>query len=268
MRIPEAVLRKPRGGVLSGGKKALEEENAELRAALEAIGATERERLRAAVERLRAEHEAAMARQRGELSAAAQELEQARQELVEVREEAILQEVGIYDYQHPLESSVAYTARLESLRDQIKTMARAGQAVVGSTSWQVEGSAAKGRRLVADISKLMLRAYNNEADNAVRAMRPHRLASATQRLVKSRETISKLGRTMNIEITEPCHRLRMMELELTADYLAKIAEEKEREREERERLREEERAQREFRAREGAPAEGGGPLRGGAGTPS
>jgi hypothetical protein len=246
LQIPEAVLRKPRGGVLSGGKKALEEENAELRSALEAIGATERERLRAEVARLRAEHEALIARQRTEIAAAEQELAQARQELVEVREEAILQEIGIYDYQHPLESSVAYKGRLESIRDEIKTLARDGQAVVGATDWTVNGSRTEGRRMVRDFSKLMLRAYNNEADNAVRSMKPHRLASATQRLEKSRETISKLGRTMNIQVTEPYHRLRVLELEMTADYLAEVAEEKERERAERERLREEERAQREF----------------------
>lgn len=100
--------------------------------------------------------------------------------------------------------------------------------------------------MVRDFSKLMLRAYNNEADSAVRSMKPHRLASATQRLEKSRETISKLGRTMTIQVTEPYHRLRLLELELTSDYLAKVAEEKEHERAERERLREEERAQREF----------------------
>lgn len=51
---------------------------------------------------------------------------------------------------------------------------------------------------------------------------------------------------MSIQLTEPYHRLRVLELELTADYLHKVAEEKEHERAERERQREEERAQREF----------------------
>lgn len=243
--VPDAVLRKPRGGVFSGGKKALEEENAELRAALEAIGATEREQLRVENARLRADHEALIARQRGELEAAERELAEVRAEVVEVREEAILQEIGIYEYHHPLESSVEYKGRLATIRDQLKALARDGDAVVGATDWTVNGSRPEGRRMVRDFSKLMLRAYNNEADNAVRAMKPHRLASATQRLEKSRETISKLGRTMTIRVTDPYHSLRLLELELTADYLAKVAEEKERERAERERLREEERAQRE-----------------------
>ncbi len=53
---------------------------------------------------------------------------------------------------------------------------------------------------------------------------------------------------MNIAITEAYHHLRMEELLLTADFLAKKEEEKEAERAEKERLREEARARKEFEA--------------------
>src|SRR2546421_3789650 len=68
----------------------------------------------------------------------------------------------------------------------------------------------------------------------------------TDRLTKVRETIARLGRTMNIRIAEPYHDARLEEIRLTADYLAKVEEEKERVRAERERQREEATAQREF----------------------
>ncbi|HWV87452.1 MAG TPA: GIY-YIG nuclease family protein [Capillimicrobium sp.] len=51
---------------------------------------------------------------------------------------------------------------------------------------------------------------------------------------------------MRIQINPQYHQLRVAELELTADYLAKKEEEKERERAERERLREERRVQQEM----------------------
>lgn len=51
---------------------------------------------------------------------------------------------------------------------------------------------------------------------------------------------------MDIRIAVVYHQLRLRELELTADYLEKLAEEKEHEREEKERLREERRAQQEM----------------------
>lgn len=159
---------------------------------------------------------------------------------------AMLQELGIYAYRHPLADAVSYKSRLADLTDSIKTAARKGDAVKGATNWTVNGSVQQGRRMVADFSKLMLRAYNAEADYAVRSMRPHRLPSLIDRLDKSRETIARLGKTMDIRITDSYHRLRVRELELTADFLAKQDEEKERRREMREAQREEEKLQREI----------------------
>jgi seryl-tRNA synthetase len=52
---------------------------------------------------------------------------------------------------------------------------------------------------------------------------------------------------LSVRISDRYRRLRMLELELTADYLLKKQEEKEAERAERERLREEAKAQAEFR---------------------
>jgi hypothetical protein len=100
--------------------------------------------------------------------------------------------------------------------------------------------------MVREFSKLMLRAYNNEAEHAVASMKPYTLDSSIARLQKARETITRLGGTMNIMVTNSYHGLRVEELELTTDYLAKVAEQKEREREERARLREEQIARREY----------------------
>lgn len=200
----------------------------ESRRAVLATAVGDVERLTAQVAALRAEH--------AELSG----------RLVETRETAILQEAGVYQYRHPLDDAVAYKARLVGVQARIKDSVKAGTAVRGSTKWTVNSSAQQGARMVREFSKLMLRAYNNEADNAVRLMKPYTLESSVARLEKSRETISKLGATMSIEVTDSYHRLRVEELELTADYLAKTAEEKERAREERARLREEEIARREY----------------------
>lgn len=108
--------------------------------------------------------------------------------------------------------------------------------------------------MVRDYSKLVLRAYNAEANNLVRALKPYKLESAIERLGKIAATIAKLGKTMDIRISDEYHGLRIKELELTADYLEKRAEEKERERAERERLREERKVQEEL-ARERARLE-------------
>jgi hypothetical protein len=100
--------------------------------------------------------------------------------------------------------------------------------------------------MVRDFSKLMLRAYNAEADNLVRGLKPYKLASAVDRLEKVAFTIERLGKTMSIKVSPEYHRLRVRELELTADYQEMLAREKEKEREERERLREERKVQQEI----------------------
>lgn len=223
---------------------------------------TEIEQLRSQMARLGILDAVQLERHRADL---AQELEELRdrrdRELTELKEKlarleglvvrtedtAVLQEAGVYEYRHPLDSAIEYQSELERLKDSIKEMNRKdGGAVRATTNWTVNGSAAQGRTMVRDFSKLMLRAYNAEADNLVRSMKPFKLDSAIERLTKVTTTIEKLGRTMDIEIGDPYHRLRIRELELTADHHAKVSEEKEREREERVRLREEKKAQQEL----------------------
>lgn len=225
-----------------------------LRAEVATLGAEKQqlEALRAEVTSLRSQRDALVAettqlRELQNNSAGLRaELTELQSQVVETRETAILQEVGVYEYRHPLTDAPAYKAQLALLSDQIKAAVKSGTAVTGAQNWTVNGSAKEGARMVREFSKLMLRAYNNEADNAVRSMKPYALATSVARLTKAKETISKLGKTMSITVSEAYHRLRVTELELTADYLAKVAEEKERERAERARLREEEIAQREF----------------------
>jgi hypothetical protein len=188
----------------------------------------------------RAETEAALATVK-------KELQVARSAIVETEDIALLQEAGIYLYRHPLTDAVAFEKALEKLQNQIKEMNRNdGGAILATTNWTVNNSAAEGRKMVRDFSKLMLRAFNAEADNLVRGLKPYRLAAALQRLAKVAETIERLGRTMNIRISPQYLHLREQELELTADFLQKQAEQKEVERQERERLRDERKAQQEM----------------------
>ncbi|MEU2119502.1 DUF4041 domain-containing protein [Streptomyces sp. NPDC016459] len=183
---------------------------------------------------------------RAEIYQAESRLTELRAQIVTTDETVLLQQAGIYAYHHQLHDAVAYRSRLDSLKAEIKNFARNNQAVLAATDWTVNGSAREGRKMIRDFSKLMLRAYNAEADYAVRAMRPHRLTSLVDRLYKSRETIARLGATMHIRISDAYHDARVRELQLTADFLQKKDEEKEAQREARAREREEAAAQREL----------------------
>jgi Meiotically up-regulated gene 113/Domain of unknown function (DUF4041) len=179
--------------------------------------------------------------------ATTERLKALRAQAVVTEDTIILQEVGVYQYTHPLDDSVAYKAELAMLQDQVRAMVRKdGGAVSGSQQMTMNGSRTQGQKMVREFSKLLLRAYNNEADNLVRGMRPYKLSTSVDRLEKTKATIEKLGQSMDIHIGHGYHRLRLKEMELTADFLEKVAAEKEREKEEKARLREERQAQQEF----------------------
>jgi hypothetical protein len=250
-------------------------ENAALNAWIDRLGAMEFRNVALGMERLRAEAEGArqaadqqiqqwwqsartdlaaeqqqtqaqVMRLRNEAGRIQVELAAARKEIVETQDVALLQQSGVYEFQHPLDDAVAYKSALAQLRDEFKALVRRDQAVTGTTNWLVDGSRTKGAKMVKDFSKLMLRAYNAEADNLVRTMRPHKLQSSIVRLEKTVTAIERLGSMLQIRVSVAYHRLRVKELELTADHLVKVEEEKERIRAEREQQREEEKARREF----------------------
>ncbi|MFD9124309.1 DUF4041 domain-containing protein [Kitasatospora sp. NPDC059571] len=173
-------------------------------------------------------------------------LTELRAQTVITEELLMLQQAGVYAYHHPLQDAIAYRTKLDSLQAEIKHLVSSDRAVRSVTDWTVNGSQVQGKKMVRDFSKLMLRAYNAEADQAVRTMKPHRVQPLVDRLYKTRETIAKLGATMQIRIADEYHDARVRELFLTADYLQKKDEEKETQRELRARQREEEKAQREF----------------------
>jgi hypothetical protein len=161
-------------------------------------------------------------------------------------DDRVLQSVGIYRYHHPLESAAAFKARLDELSGRIAESVKGGIAIVASNMFTFDNSLAKGRRMTADLSKLMLRAYNAEADNSIRSLRVGNLVTAKNRLDASRTSIAKLGSMMEMHISDEFHALRIEEIELTADWLMMKQQEKEDAREERERLREERKVQQEL----------------------
>ena len=193
--------------------------------------------LLAEVERLQAEVASLRAR-----------ISQDTDDIVDLNDERVLQEVGIYNYHHPLENAAQYRDRLKAIQQSIKDMVRAGDGILASDMFTYNNSLAKGRKMTKDFSRLMLRAYNSEADNCVRALRAGNVVTAKRRLGKAVESIAKLGSMMEMRVNPDYHTLRFKELELTADYLMKVKEEKEAAREERARLREERRAEKELAA--------------------
>lgn len=159
----------------------------------------------------------------------------------------VLHDVGIYNYRHPLESAVAYQDALAAITSEVKARIAEGSAIDVSTRFTFDNSLAKGRKMTAELSKLMLRAYNAEAENCVRYVKAGNLKAAEKRLAGAATAIARYAAMMEMQINPAYQELRMRELALTADYQMKVQEEREAAREERARLREEQLAEQELR---------------------
>ncbi len=230
-----------------GAKKRAEQlqrENRELRVLLDRFGGMGAVEIQAEVEAAKAD----LARLRYEKLGLDGQISEARAQLVEVQARAELQDVGLYQYRHPAESSVALRNELDSVQAAIKRCARDKGAISATSAFMFNNSSAQGRKFVADMSRIMLRAYNAEAENCVKTVKAGNLATAQARLRKAMDAIEKQGSMITLRVTEYYHGLRVKELELAADFHMRVQEERERERERRAELAEERRAERELAA--------------------
>lgn len=168
------------------------------------------------------------------------------EEAIPLSDDNILQSIGIYRYHHPLENAAGFKERLVEVEADIVSLVKDAKAIEVSNQFTFENSLAKGQRLCSDLGKLMLRAYNSEADNCIRSLRVGNIQTAKKRMEASRKAIARLGAVMEIQISEAYHQLRLQEIELTSDWLMKKHEEKEKLKEDRARLREEKRVEKEF----------------------
>lgn len=237
-RSPGAPTPGGRRGLFGPRRKDLQQEIEALQHQLATLGALDAVQIQALIEERRRELAAVQA----DIQRARAELASLQHEIVQMDDTLSMQQVGIYEFAHPLDDAVEYKNRLRILKDRYKALVKQGRAIHASTTWHVNGSVAEGQKMVRDMSKLMLRAYNAEADACVKVVRSHTLQSNTDRMERARTSIARLGAMMSIRITDAYHAARIEELWLTADYHAKLEAEKEVLRAERERLREEQRA--------------------------
>ncbi|UOQ89478.1 DUF4041 domain-containing protein [Agromyces endophyticus] len=229
-------------GEIDEYRAQIDSEIAHARAAAEAEQAKSRDEWDSAIRTASKRHEKLLAenhRLEGEIASA-------KSEVVNLRDAASLQELGIFDFEHPAETSAQLAGDLEHLRGQIKDAVRNGKATVAAQGFTFNNSAAKGRKFVNDMSKILLRAYNAEAENAVKMMRAGNLAAAQQRLTKVAEQIARQGTMIDLSITPYYQQLRLREMELANRHLRTLQEEKEREREHRAELREQRKAEQEL----------------------
>lgn len=177
-----------------------------------------------------------------------EELKAKNKELICLDEEITLQSFGLYAPKYEFDNSDEYKAKLIDIRKHQKTMIKNGTAVTGNQNWTVNGNAAQGRKMIKDMQKLLLRAFNSECDEVIDRVKFNTYETAERRIESSFEAISKLGKVMDVAISYPYYSSKLEELDLAFEYRMKKQEEKELQKELRAQMREDARLQREIEA--------------------
>ena len=171
-----------------------------------------------------------------------------RKELVEVEDNILYQSFGLYTPRYDLAKADDYKVRLVEIREKQKQMIKDKTAVTGNAGWVVNGSEAKGRKMVSDMQKLLLRAFNNECDDIISNVTYANVEMSEKKIVSASDNISKLGTVVGVSINNAYLTAKIEELYLAFEYQEKKQEEKELKKELLQQMKEAEKVQREIDA--------------------
>lgn len=178
-------------------------------------------------------------RLQAEASKLGAEVDDKKRFLVTFDDELMFQEFGLYEPRFDFTSVEQYKDELKRLRDEQKRAVRDMNDQAKHTQWTVNNSKAQGRKMVGDIVRLLIRAFNGECDDIVRKVKFSNIDASINAIQKSSETISKLGRVIGISVPQDYVELKKKEAYLSYEYAQFKQQEKERLRELREQEREE-----------------------------
>lgn len=181
-----------------------------------------------------------------EISSLDAEIELKRQELRVIDDALLIEEFGLYEPQFDFANSSQYKDALSDVRKEQKDEVQKINRMAKNTHWIVDNNAAKGRQMVGQTTRLLLRAYNSECDEIIRKVKFSNIDRSIEQIQKAADTISKLGSVLGISITAKYVNLKKKEARLAYEYAVAKEKEKEEIRAAKELEREERRVQKEI----------------------
>jgi len=175
------------------------------------------------------------------------ELDQLGKQVFSVEEVKELQEFGFYRRKYEFDSSERYKQQLDKVRDDLKQMIKDKVAATCDTEWTVEGSKSKGRKMVNNKIKLLLRAFNGESDAAIAKVTYSNATSMEGRIERSFNQINKMGEVNQVSISRSYLVLKLRELFLAHEYKIQKQEEKEEQKRIKQLMQEEAKVEREMK---------------------
>lgn len=162
------------------------------------------------------------------LSTIQAEITQAQSFLIETNEELLMQSFGLYSPHYSFANVDEYKAALTSIRNKQKELIKSGRAATDNRNWTINGDFRAGAKMIADMQKLLIRAFNSECDYLVDHVKFNSVEASAKRIVATYSTISKLGTMCGVAITGAYRDLKLEELYLAHEYQIEKQHEKDR----------------------------------------
>lgn len=154
-------------------------------------------------------------------------IEAMKKEAVFFEDAITYQEFGLYTPRYNFVSSEEYKSALDKIRAKQKAMIKNDTAISGSKTWTVDGSKSKGNKMIKDMKKLFLRAFNSDCEDAISRVKYSNYDMSLRKIQQSAASIQKLGTMMSLYITPNYVNSKIDELRLAFEYQQKKQEEKE-----------------------------------------
>lgn len=171
------------------------------------------------------------------------------EQLTELDDEVLVEEFGLYRPTFEFANSTKYQEKLKEIRAAQRDRIKRFNAEAGKTRWTVDNDATKGKQMVRETSRLMMRAFNNECDDQIRRVKSANIAKVKENITKLAQRISKLGSVMRLRIPLDYLDLKLEEADLAYGYALAKEEEREAIREAKALEREERKVQKEIEAK-------------------
>lgn len=183
-----------------------------------------------------------------EISSLSSSIDSMKKEAIFFEDAITYQEFGLYTPRYSFITSEEYKKELDRVRADQKAMIKNDTAIAGSKTWTVDGSKSKGNKMIKDMKKLFLRAFNSDCEDTISKVKYSNYDMSLKKIYQSAESIQKLGTMMSLSITPQYINSKVEELRLSFEYQQKKQEEKEAQKAARAEMREAARLQKEIEA--------------------
>lgn len=173
-------------------------------------------------------------------------IQELKARIISLEEEELMQSFGFYKPMYECADSAAYKLLLNQIRDKQKAMVKDRKALRTDTLFSVENDKAGGKKVVKNLEKLTLRAFNGECDATIDKVTFNNLDAIAARIMKAYQDLNEVCQSVGISITQAYFNSKIEELHACYEYQVKIKEEREEQRKIREEMREQARIAKEI----------------------